>query len=65
MKARILKILEEKLGNVESDLYLAEQSFSGMTKIELNAEHGKSGSSRKDVLNDYKAKADEIKQCIE
>jgi len=65
MKAMILKMLEEKLGNVEHDLYLAEQAFDGMTETELNMEFGRSGSSHKEILNDYKARVDEVQQCIE
>ena len=65
MRDIILKILEEKLGNIGHDLYLAERSFRGMTKLELDVEHGKSGLSHKDVLNDYKVRVDKVKKCIE
>jgi len=50
-KAKLLRIVANAKGD---DLERAEMAFAGLSRAEMDKEHGQSGKSRRWVLSDYR-----------
>lgn len=65
MQEFILKILQKELGNAKDDFWRASHRFVGYLPAEMQKQYGESGTTRQQILDNYKANCDRLLKAIE
>lgn len=64
MKHIAIKLLKCAIAGAESDLYLAKRALDP-ARVDINAECGNSGKSRKQILDEYQRRYDDLNKTLE
>lgn len=62
---RVRDLIRHAIGGAEDNAARAASSFKGLDPEQMQEEHGQSGCSRAEVLEDYKIALSELKDSLE
>jgi uncharacterized protein YukE len=65
MKEKVLKIVRQRLGVAEDDLYRAKLQLNKMNTENMQKEWGQSGMTFEDLFKRYQSSVDELKRCVD